>query len=65
MASDAQDIPKAYDPSKVEGPMYQFWLDGGYFPPRIDPQKQPFCIIMPPANVTGELHQGHALVATI
>ncbi|MFB3093373.1 MAG: valine--tRNA ligase, partial [Dehalococcoidia bacterium] len=65
MARDAEQIPKAYDPSKVEGRLYQFWLDGGYFAPRIEPDKQPFCIIMPPANVTGELHLGHALVATI
>src|SRR3990172_2566066 len=48
------EIPKTYDPSKAEGPLYQFWLDGGYFAPRIDPEKQPFCIIMPPPNVTGE-----------
>src|SRR4030066_7451 len=59
------DIPKAYDPSNTEGPLYQLWLDGGYFPPRMDPGKQPFCIIMPPPNVTGELHLGHALTATI
>jgi valyl-tRNA synthetase len=65
VARDVGDIPKAYDPSKVEGPLYQFWLDGGYFASRIDPDKQPFCIIMPPPNVTGELHLGHALTATM
>ncbi len=59
------DMPKAYDPSKTEGPLYQFWLDRGYFAPKIDPEKQPFCIIMPPPNVTGELHLGHALTATL
>ena len=59
------DIPKAYVPSKAEGPLYQFWLDRGYFKPKTDPQKQPFCIIMPPPNVTGELHLGHALTATM
>ena len=59
------DIPKAYVPSKAEGPLYQFWLDRGYFKPKADPQKQPFCIIMPPPNVTGELHLGHALTATM
>ncbi|MEE8346128.1 MAG: valine--tRNA ligase [Dehalococcoidia bacterium] len=63
--SESQDIPKAYVPSKVEGPLYQFWLDNGYFAPKMDPQKQPFCIIMPPPNVTGELHLGHALTATM
>jgi valyl-tRNA synthetase len=60
-----QDMPKAYDPSKFEGPLYQFWMDRGYFRPRIDPGKEPFTIIMPPPNVTGELHLGHALTATI
>jgi len=58
-------MPKAYDPSQTEGPLYQFWLERGYFKPRIDPKKEPFCIIMPPPNVTGELHLGHALTATL
>jgi valyl-tRNA synthetase len=58
-------MPKAYDPSKTEGPLYQFWMDRGYFKPRMDPDKEPFCIIMPPPNVTGELHLGHALTATL
>ena len=58
-------MPKAYDPSQTEGPLYQFWLDGGYFKPKIDPDKEPFTIIMPPPNVTGELHLGHALTATL
>jgi valyl-tRNA synthetase len=56
-----QDMAKAYDPSRVEKPLYQMWLDGGYFKPRIEPSRDPFCIIMPPPNVTGELHLGHAL----
>ena len=59
------EIPKAYDPKKVEAKWYQFWLDRGYFTPKVDPQKKSFVIIMPPPNVTGELHLGHALVATI
>ncbi len=63
--SGSKDMPKAYDPSKFEGPLYQSWLAGGYFKPRKDPAKEPFCIIMPPPNVTGELHNGHALTATI
>jgi valyl-tRNA synthetase len=66
MASEPQqDIPKAYDPSKVEASTYQFWMDGGYFQPKVDPDKEPFCIVMPPPNVTGELHLGHALTATM
>jgi valyl-tRNA synthetase len=64
-AESARDIPKAYEPHKVEAPLYQMWMDKGYFKPRVDPGREPFCIIMPPPNVTGELHLGHALTATI
>ncbi|MBI1885576.1 MAG: valine--tRNA ligase [Chloroflexi bacterium] len=60
-----EEMAKAYDPAGTEGPIYQLWLDGGYFTARIDPHREPFCIIYPPANVTGELHLGHALVDTI
>ncbi|TSA54248.1 MAG: valine--tRNA ligase [Dehalococcoidia bacterium] len=59
------DIPKAYEPKDVERSRYKFWLDGEYFKPKIDPKKKPFTIIMPPPNVTGELHLGHALTATL
>ncbi|MCS7001287.1 MAG: valine--tRNA ligase [Dehalococcoidia bacterium] len=59
------EMAKAYDPSLVEDRIYQFWLDRGYFTPEIDPSKEPFTIIMPPPNVTGALHLGHALTATI
>jgi valyl-tRNA synthetase len=59
------EMPKAYEAGKVEQKWYQFWLDKGYFTPRIDPKKKPFVIIMPPPNVTGELHIGHALTATL
>ncbi|MBI2872489.1 MAG: valine--tRNA ligase [Chloroflexi bacterium] len=59
------EIPKAYDPSQVEERLYRFWEEGGYFTPRIDLKRQPFTIIMPPPNVTGELHLGHALTAAI
>ena len=52
------DIPKAYDPRAVEERLYRFWEERGYFTPRIDPQRQPFTIIMPPPNLTGELHLG-------
>src|SRR5213594_3948469 len=60
-----EEMAKAYDPSKVEGSLYEMWLKGGYFRAYIDPEKEPFCIIMPPPNVTGELHLGHALTATV
>ncbi len=59
------EMPKAYEPGKVEQKWYKFWMEKGYFQPEIDPKKKPFVIIMPPPNVTGELHVGHALTATI
>jgi len=59
------DIPKTYEPRDVEQSLYKLWLDGGYFKPKIDPGKKPFTIIMPPPNVTGELHVGHALTAAL
>jgi len=59
------DIPKAYDSRQVEGKWYQFWLERGYFSPEIDRRQQPFVIIMPPPNVTGELHLGTAFTAVI
>jgi len=58
-------MPKAYDPSSVEGRLYSRWVEKGYFTPQVDHGKKPFVIIMPPPNVTGELHLGHALTATI
>jgi len=59
------EMPKAYEPGKVEQKWYKLWLEKGYFTPKIDPKKKPFVIIMPPPNVTGELHIGHALTATL
>ncbi|MFN8533535.1 MAG: valine--tRNA ligase [Dehalococcoidia bacterium] len=61
----ARPMDKAYDPRSVEERIYQRWLDGGYFIPTPDPTRRPFTIIMPPPNVTGELHLGHALTAAI
>ena len=60
-----EELPKAYEPGQVEERIYRFWLEKGYFTPRIDHNKKPFVIIMPPPNVTGELHLGHALTATL
>ncbi len=65
MAKNQIEIPKIYEPNKVEGKWYRFWLDKGFFKPRMDSGKKPFVIIMPPPNVTGELHVGHALTATL
>ena len=59
------EMPKAYEPGKVEQKWYKFWMEKGYFAPKIDLAKKPFVIIMPPPNVTGELHLGHALTATL
>ena len=61
----AAEIPRAYDPSAVEQRLYQNWLAQGYFTANVDPDKEPFTIIMPPPNVTGELHLGHALEKAI
>jgi len=55
------DIPKAYEPGDVEERWYRFWEDNKYFHARVDPDKQPFSIVIPPPNVTGSLHLGHAL----
>jgi valyl-tRNA synthetase len=59
------EVPKAYEPGKIEKRWYDLWLKQGYFAPEIDPKKKPFVIIMPPPNVTGELHLGHALTTTL
>src|SRR3990170_8585025 len=60
-ASRRSDMPKAYDPSSVEERIYRMWEESGHFTPQADPERQPFTIIMPPPNLTGELHLGHAL----
>jgi len=59
------DMATAYEPQEVEQRLYQMWVDGEYFTPIIDKNKDPFVIVMPPPNVTGELHLGHALTATL
>ena len=59
------DMPRAYAPGDVEERIYKFWNDNGYFTPDIDHSKKPFTIIMPPPNVTGELHMGHALTIAL
>jgi valyl-tRNA synthetase len=59
------EIPKAYESKLVEDRIYKSWIDGEYFKPKIDLKKKPFTIIMPPPNVTGELHVGHALTAAL
>ena len=60
-----KELPKVYDPSTVEKRIYDMWQTGGYFKGVIDPNKKPFSIVMPPPNVTGQLHMGHALDSTL
>ena len=60
-----KELPKVYDPSSVEKKIYDMWMQGGYFKGKIDPEKKPFSIVMPPPNVTGQLHMGHALDVTL
>ena len=61
----ARELPKTYDPSDVESRLYKFWSEGGYFHTERDPEKKPFTIVMPPPNVTGQLHMGHAMDASL
>ena len=60
-----KELPKVYDPKQVESKIYDMWMRGGYFAGKADPDKKPFSIVMPPPNVTGQLHMGHALDATL
>ena len=59
------DLPKAYEPAEVEKKWYQFWLDGGYFNADTGSDRPPYSIVIPPPNVTGSLHMGHALNNTL
>ncbi|MBX9743888.1 MAG: class I tRNA ligase family protein, partial [Chlamydiales bacterium] len=58
-------LPKAYDPKDVEEKWYTFWEKGGYFIADALSEKPAFTIVIPPPNVTGVLHMGHALVDTL
>ncbi|MCB5231165.1 MAG: class I tRNA ligase family protein, partial [Candidatus Cloacimonas sp.] len=53
------EIGKAYEPNKIEGKWYSYWQQNGFFKPKIDQNKQPYTVLMPPPNVTGILHIGH------
>jgi len=59
------ELPKAYDPVQVESRVYGYWLEQRVFDAAVNPAKAPFCIVIPPPNVTGALHMGHALDETI
>jgi valyl-tRNA synthetase len=56
-----EDIPKVYEPAEVERKWYAFWEQKRYFHAEVNPEKKPFTIVIPPPNVTGSLHLGHAL----
>ena len=60
-----KELPKQYDPTQVESQIYQMWLDSDCFKAEPDPDKKPYSIVMPPPNVTGQLHMGHALDSTL
>ncbi|HEY9574382.1 MAG TPA: valine--tRNA ligase [Lachnospiraceae bacterium] len=60
-----KDLEKNYDPKQIEERLYEKWMQKGYFHAKVNPDKKPFTIVMPPPNVTGQLHMGHALDNTM
>ena len=61
----AKELAKTYDPKDIEERLYEKWMEKGYFHAKVNPDKKPFTIVMPPPNVTGKLHMGHALDNTM
>ena len=59
------ELPKTYDPKSVEDKLYKFWVDSGFFHAEVNPDKKPYTIVIPPPNVTGQLHMGHAFDETL
>ena len=64
-SADPNELPKAWDPGAVEAGLYQVWVDSGYFTADASSGKPPYSIVLPPPNVTGSLHMGHALDHTL
>ena len=62
---DAKNIAKNYNPAEFEDKLYNEWVEKGYFHAEVDKNKKPFTIVIPPPNVTGQLHMGHALDETL
>ena len=60
-----KELEKTYDPSQIEDRLYRKWEEKKYFHAEVDRSKKPFTIVMPPPNVTGQLHMGHALDNTM
>ena len=65
MEETKKTLNKTYNPKDVEDRLYAQWVENGYFTPKIDKNKKPFTIVIPPPNVTGQLHMGHALDETL
>ncbi len=63
--TDQKNIAKNYDPSEFEDRLYKFWVENGFFHADEKSEKEPFTIVIPPPNVTGQLHMGHALDETL
>ncbi len=60
-----KELAKTYNPKDIEDKLYQKWLDKKYFRATVDRSKKPFTIVIPPPNITGQLHMGHALDNTL
>ncbi len=60
-----KELDKTYSPNEFEERIYKYWEDSGYFHAEIDPKKKPYTIVMPPPNITGQLHLGHAMDCTL
>ena len=65
MSSDKRELASSFVPGDIEGPLYSKWIDAGYFTADANSSKEPFTIVIPPPNVTGNLHIGHALDQTL
>ena len=65
MVKGTSALPTKYNPKEVEKGRYQWWLDGKFFEATMDPEKEPYSIVIPPPNVTGKLHLGHAWDTTM
>ena len=61
----SKELAKAYEPKEVEDRIYDFWMKGKYFHAEVDPEKKPYTIVIPPPNITGQLHLGHAMDETL
>lgn len=65
MSSEKRELASSFIPGDIEGPLYSKWIDAGYFTADANSSKEPFTIVIPPPNVTGNLHIGHALDQTL